>query len=221
MRKIIAKEVAPYDIDFSYYFDSDSFTNASGKNCACYIPGNRDSHGFNSDEYKNIVVQADSIIEGFDSIENGYGGTFKAVMQENDITYTSRKCYLLKLWAKTANTNNSADIAEFLTITTGEKWNVRSFTGYSQGDYCEVIYCTEHYSDETITEVGKFWLGCGTEFSIDNCYGYFVTDDIRWEAGEALKKTLAGNYGCNPEELEVYLYKGEHRVADYELLEVS
>ncbi len=81
-----------------------------------------------------------------------------------------------------------------------------------------MVYCKAHYSEEHITEIGKFWLGCGTEFSIDDCYGYFVIDEIRWKEGETLKKALADLYGCKPEELEIYLYDGEHSVTDYELL---
>ena len=41
-----------------------------------------------------------------------------------------------------------------------------SFTGYSQGEYCEVVYCVNHYTPERITEIGELWLGCGTEFAL-------------------------------------------------------
>lgn len=220
MRKIIAREVNPAHVDFSFYFDDDGLKSAGGKNCAVYIPGDRNNYGFNFDEYKEIVEQADRIIDGFEDVKSGYYDSYKAVMQNNGVPYTSRKCHLLKEWAKTADTSDIGSIAEFLTITTGEEWSTRAFTGYSQGDYCDIVYCTAHYSEEHITEIGKFWLGCGAEFSIDDCYGYFVTDEIRWEAGEALRKSLADTYGCKPEELEIYLYSGEHTVTDYELMEV-
>lgn len=223
MNKIIAREVNPAHVDFSFYFDDDGLKSTSGENCACYIvPCNRRHYsGFNMDEYEPIEQQAESIITGFEDVSGGYCESYKAVMQDNGIAYTSRKCYLLKEWAKNADTNDTDDIAAFLTIVTGEKWAARSFCGYSQGDYCEVIYCTAHYSEEHVTEIGKFWLGCGTEFSIDDCYGYFITDDIRWKEGEPLRKALADAYGCKPEELEIYLYSGEHTVTDYELMEVS
>lgn len=222
MNKIIAREVNPAEVDFSFYFDNDGMTSKGGEYYAVYITGNSNDYGFNLDEYNKIVEQADRIIDGFEDVKSGYCyKTFKEVMQENDIAYTSHKCHLLKEWAKTADTDDADSIAEFLTITTSEEWNSRAFCGYSQGDYCKVVYCTRHYSEEAITPIGEFWLGCGTEFCIDDCYGYFVVDDIRWKEGEALKAALAKMYGCKPEELEVYLYDGEHTVTNYKLMEVS
>jgi hypothetical protein len=222
MTKIIAREVPPEQCDFSFYFDDDGLTNSSGKNCACYIiPGDRRRNtGFNMDEYKGIEEQAESIIDGFSDVPSGYYATYKEVMQDNGVPYTSHICHLLKEWVKTADTNDTDSIAEYLTIITGEKWNARAFCGYCQGDYCEVVYCMAHYTEDHVTEIGKFWLGCGTEFSIDDTYGYYVTDDMRWTEDKRLVKCLADMYGCKAEELEVHLYKGEHKVADYELLAV-
>lgn len=224
---IIAREVNPGYVDFRFYFDDEGMTSKGGKNCACYIPGDRDHYGFNHGEYKGIREQAEAVIDGFGDVSdkwtNGYSSyaNYKEVLQYNGIQYNPRKCHLLKEWAKTADTSDTDSIAEFLTITTGEKWGVRSFCGYSQGDYCEVIYCVAHYSYEQITEIGKLWLGCGSEFIIDDCGGFFITDDVRWKEGETLRQALAEMYGCKPEELEVYLCDGEHTVTDYKLMEVA
>jgi len=224
MKKIIAKEVNPNHVDFSYYFDDDGLKSAGGENCAVYIvPGDRRRYGgFNIEEYEEIEEKAKAIIDGFrdvsDKWTNGYT-TYKEVMEDNAIPYTSRRCHLLKEWTEYANPYDPGFIAEFLTITTGEKWEVKSFTGYSQGDYCDVVYCTKHYTPEHIDEIGKFWLGCGTEFCIDDCYGYYVPDTIRWQEGETLRKYLADCYGCKPDELEIYLYDGEHIVTDYKLMD--
>jgi hypothetical protein len=201
MAKIIAKEVNPADLDFSYYFDDDGLKSVGGKNCAVYIvpTDRRRNAGFNMDEYQEIEQQAQAAIDDF---ADGY-----------PIDET------LKEWAKYADTSDTGSMADYLTITTGEKWVVKSFTGYSQGDYCEVIYCVNHYTPERINEIGNLWLGCGTEFSIDNCYGYFVIDELRWQEGEPLRKYLADSYGCEPDELEIYLYDGEHIVTDYKIME--
>lgn len=147
------------------------------------------------EEYREIELHAQAVIEDY---EAGYP------IDE-----------ALKEWAEYANPHNTSDIAEFLTITTGEKWEVKAFTGYYQGDYCEVVYCVNRYTPERINEIGKFWLGCGTEFCIDGCYGYYVIDEIRWEEGEKLRQYLADRYGCEPEELEIYLYDGERTVTKY------
>lgn len=201
MKKIIAKEVNPSHIDFSYYFDDDGLKSIGGKNCAVYIvSGDKKRYGgFNMEEYREIELHAQAVIDDY---ENGYP------VEET-----------LKEWVKYANPCNTNDIAEFLTITTGEEWNVRAFRGYSQGDYCEVIYCVNRYTPEHITEIGKFWLGCGTEFCIDGCYGYYVPDSIRWREGEELRRYLADCYGCKPEELEIYLYDGEKIVTKYKKMD--
>ena len=224
MKKIIAKEVNPSNVDFSFYFDDDGLKSVGGENCAVYIvPADRRRYdGFNMDEYKEIEEQAETIIDEFEDVKSGYSGhydSYKAVMQDYGIPYTSRKCHLLKKWAEHANPYDTSDIAEFLTITTGEEWAVKAFTGYSQGDYCEVVYCVSRYTPEHITEIGKLWLGCGTEFSIDDCCGYYVIDELRWEEGEKLRQYLADCYGCKPEELEIHLYDGEHVVTDYRIMD--
>ena len=201
MKKIIAKEVNPAYIDFSFYFYDDSLKSVGGENCAVYIvPADRRRYnGFNMDEYREIELHAQAVIDDY---EAGYP------IDE-----------ALKEWAKYAKPYDTSDIAEFLTITTGEEWTVKAFTGYSQGDYCEVVYCVNHYTPEHITEIGKFWLGCGTEFSIDGCRGYFVIDELRWEEGEKLRQYLANCYGCKPDELEIYLYDGEKIVTKYKKME--
>ena len=217
MKKIIAKEVSPAHVDFSFYFDDDSLKSAGGENCAVYIvPGDGRRYGFNMKEYQEIEQRADSLIEAF---KNEYYPTYKEAMLSHNIEYTSRKCSLLKKWTEYANPYNTSDIAEFLTITTGEEWAVKSFIGYSQGDYCEVVYCVNRHTPERITEIGKFWLSCGTEFCIDGCYGYYVIDELRWEEGDKLRQYLADCYGCKPEELEIHLYDGEHMVTDYRIMD--
>jgi len=201
MKKIVAKEVNPAHVDFSFYFDDDSLKSAGGENCAVYIvPADRRRYsGFNMEEYREIEHHAQAVIDDY---EAGYP------VEE-----------ALKEWAKYANPQNTSDIAEFLTITTGEKWEVKAFTGYSQGDFCEVVYCVSHYTPERINEIGNLWLGCGTEFCIDGCHGYYVPDTIRWREGDELRQYLADRYGCKPEELEIYLYDGEETVTKYKKMD--
>mgnify|MGYP000844872455 CR=1 FL=1 len=201
MKKIIAREVNPAHVDFSYYFDDDGLKSIGGKNCAVYIiPANRGRYsGFNLEEYQEIEQQAQAVIYDYED---------ECSIEE-----------ILKEWAKRADASETDSIAEFLTITTGEEWAVKAFTGYSQGDYCEVVYCVSHHTPKRITEIGKFWLGCGTEFCIDDCCGYYVIDELRWKKGEKLRKYLADCYGCEPEELEIYLYNGEHVVTDYKIMD--
>ena len=222
-RKIIAREVAPENTDFSFYFDGDMFSRRSGcLEYEIYIPGNRWSIGYNREEYKQTQADIDNILDEYADGENTMKQAIEYALHKNEaknIARNTKKLHALKEWAKDADSDKTETVAEYLTIITGKQWETKSFRGYSQGDYCETVYCKDVYSEKSITEIGKMWLGCGTEFSIDDCIGYYVTDDIRWREGEELRKALAEMYGCKPDELEVYLYDGETRTAKYKLME--
>ena len=231
-RKIIAREVAPENTDFSFYFDGDSFCSSAGDRCyAVYIPGDRRNRGFNGEEYGEIQRDIDSILEYYNEGENTMKQAVEDTLYEDEaksITRNTKKLHALKEWAKDADSGKTETVAEYLTIITGKQWETKSFRGYSQGDYCEAVYCKDVYSEESITEIGKMWLGCGSEFGIgevdkngdeDLCWGFFVIDHIRWQEGEELRGALAEMYGCDPGEMQVYLYDGETRTAKYKLME--
>lgn len=214
--KYIIREVAPEYSNFEYYFDDDGLTEKGGNYCCnlfivCNEGWGRLS-GFNPDEYKNIRATADELLDGFVDVEDGltdYDGkryTYKSVMTDCGIPYNSTDCHRLKEWAKDADTNNTDDIAAFLSILTKKKWDTISVTGYCQGDYCEVVYCTKHYSNPR--QYGEIWLGCGKEFEVitldedgneaDVCGGYIVADcEVR---NEKDYKQLVCEWACIPEE---------------------
>ena len=233
-RKIIAREVAPEDTDFSFYFDGDCFSRRAGDRCyEIYIPGSRRVGGYNEDEYKDVLNDVENILCEYSNGENSITRALEYALSYEEaqrLTMNTHKLHALKEWAKGADSSAPESVAEYLSILTGKKWDVRSFHGYSQGDYCDVVYCADRYSEDSITEIGKMWLGCGSEFGIgtadengdeDLCYGYFVTDHDRWDEGEIMVKKLAAMYGCKPEELEIYLYDGEVRAAKYKKMEIA
>ena len=221
-RKIIAREVAPELVDFSGYFDDEGLTEKGGDFCyTIIIVDYRNGNGFNMSEYKNIHDEISDIICEFDA--NGLSLDIINQIVSNRtrelIGGDIKKVKQIEMWAKYADADTLDSFSQYLTIITGKKWDAESFSGYCQGDFCRVIFCTEEYSEEHITEIGKLWLGCGSEFIIDDCHGYYVIDDIRWKEGEELRKALAEMYGCDPGELQVYLYDGETRTAKYKLME--
>lgn len=215
MRHII-REVAPECANFKYYFDDDGLTEKGGDYCCNLFivcnEGRGRLSGFNLDEYKNIRETADNLLDGFADVEDGltdYDGkryTYKSVMTDCGIPYNPTDCHRLKEWAKDADTNNTDDIAKFLSILTKKKWDTVSVYGYCQGDYCEIVYCAEHYSNPR--QYGEIWLGCGKEFEVididenenetDACGGYIVADcEVR---NEKDYKRLVCEWACVPEE---------------------
>lgn len=204
MIKNIIREIPAEDCDFSFYFDGDCYK-GTGESFIYNLfildidRWNR-IRGYNVDVYESIVERAEYVIDGFTGVEDGeadYDGrkiTYKRIMEENNIAYNSTKCSRLKAWAKDANTTNVESIAAFLTITTGEKWEVTSARGYIQGDYVEIMYCEDGNSEESAIAAGEIWLGAGKEFIVidvdengeetDCCSGYIVADSQAWKDAE-------------------------------------
>lgn len=194
MSKYIIREVEPEACDFSFYFDNDGLSEIGGDFCNTLFIIRTDwgrVTGFNAEIYKTVQARVREVLDGFNDVRDGltdYDGrryTFKRVMQENAIDYSPRRCHELKEWAEQAGEDEPESIAEFLTITTGKKWTTGSAHGYCQGDYCEMVYCSEHYRDG-VQHYGEIWLGCGKEFGvmelgengeeINAVYGYIIAD---------------------------------------------
>ena len=215
MKKHIIREVPPEYCDNSYYFDDDGLTAAGGDYCynLFIISDSRRLDGFNMEEYKRLREQAEAIIDGFNDVSdkwnNGYDSydTYKECMEYNDIVYNSRKCHLLKEWAKNADTEEAEDMAEFLTIRTGKRWETDSATGYCQGDYVKLVYCPEHYKDG-VKAHGEIWLGAYKEFcvvdlddsgnEVDACCGFLIAD-CQVKTEEDYKKIIC-EWECIKEE---------------------
>ena len=204
------------------YFDGDCFTEKAGDYC-CYLfivnPYSSRSMGLNGSEYKNVQEKAMSIIDGFDFVKdngtdfNGKKYTYKRVMEENGYKYNPTFCNHLREWfAADPDVCKTEDIAAFLTITTGKKWDVKSVYGYCQGDYAEVVFCEKYYSNPEIE--GEIWLGCYKEYGVieldedgeevDSCWGYFVADS-QVSTTEEAKKLVCEWAGISPENTYVYV----------------
>lgn len=229
--KHIIREVAPECADLSFYFDDDGLTEKGGDYCYnLFIVCNDRGHvsGFNIDEYKRVCEKVESILDGFNDVGDGltdYDGkkySYKSIMAENNIEYTPRRCHQLKEWAKTAEYDDPESIAGFLTITTGKRWDVQAVCGYSQGDYCEIVYCVEHYENPRI--YGEIWLGCAKEFCVidvdengeeaDSCYGYIVADCQAWDDAD-YKRIVCDWKGLEPEETRLEMIDGQQTYTKY------
>ena len=233
MKKHIIREVEPEQCNLELYFEDDGLTEASGDYCNTLFIISKQGYGrisgFNIEEYKRIKEKANTIIEGFDDVKDGlvdYDGnriTYKSVMEEADIPYNSTKCHALKEWARDADSNETCDIASFLTILTGKTWETSSAHGYCQGDYVEMVYCHEHYK-EGVESYGQIWLGAAKEFCVidldaegqeaDSCYGYIVADCQAWN-DEDYKRIVCNWAGINQEETQLEMIESSRTVIHY------
>ena len=219
MRNII-REVAPDAIETGSYFDDNYIKGYEDFNANLFIIGGRWISIFNEDTYNTIAKQAEAIIDGFYYHEYSY----KECMIENDIAYNPHKCHLLKKWAENADASEPGDIAKFLTITTGKLWIANGVSGYSQGDYVEVLYCADCYTSKQARIYAEVWLGCCKEFCVidldengnetDSCYGYIVADSEAWH-DEDYKKIVCDWAGIDENETILEMIDGQRTYTEY------
>lgn len=220
----VVREVPAEAAELRWVFDDDGLTELRGDwNCNLFVVTPRGYRSFNEKTYENVQQEADHIIDGFSDIADKnfyYWSSYKDVMRHIGITYNPRKCHALKEWAKDADTAEPDDIAAYLTIITGKKWNCIGVSGYCQGDYADVVYCEDHYKEEDAKYYGECWLGCATEYCLvevenysepededeeanytegDVCYGYVVSDSQAWR-DEDIKRLVCQWAGVPEEE---------------------
>lgn len=213
----IVRECPPEACELSWAFEDDGLTERGGDWNYNLFVVSKDRwgglSGFNIETYEGVRKEAEDLLDGFgwaDEKATDYDGkriTYKAVMEDNRIPYNPRKCHALKEWAKSADNLDADDIAAYLTITTGKKWNSIGVCGYCQGDYVEVVYCEGFH--ENPKYYGECWLGCAKEFTVnyldesgeeeDSVGGYIVSDSQAWR-DEDIKRLVCEWAGIPEEE---------------------
>lgn len=220
--KHIFREVSPEATDFSFYFDNDGIKEAGGDYCYNLFIVTFDrwgrASGFQVDEYNKISEELYDVADSFSMVPGDMFPTFKRAMEYHGFNYSPTACHKLKEITAEYD-EKGADpetIAAYLTFKTGKPWDVVSARGYSQGDYCEIVYCEDFHKNPRA--YGEIWLGAGREFcvidldddgnEIDSCYGYIVADCEAW-TDEEYKKIVCSWAGIPEEETRLEMVDGE------------
>lgn len=218
MTNITFREVDYYD--FEPLFDDDGLKEISGKNNALYIISAGGYSPVNGKEYEHLASLAENIANDFNDLVEGntyYFRTFKEICNYYGVKYSPATAYKLKNYA-VHYTGDYEDIADFLTITTGEKWSIYNVSGYSQGDYATGIYCTGHYTTDALELYVGAAAGAVSEFCRiedgESIYGYYVPDSIKWNT-DKLRAYLADLAGDTPENIKIELFNGYIQTASY------
>ena len=227
MIKHIIREVSPERTDWRDYFDGDCFNEHSGDYNNTIFPLFLDRYSMwccvNEKEWKRITQEMSDV---FYEVNNGIGYGYKNVkeiMRDYKLPYNPRNAHILKDIAD-GNEEDSRILATYLTIKTGKKWDVASGRGYCQGDYVELVYCTENYTEKTVEILCDAVLGCGKEFCVvdldengeetDTCWGFYVTDAEAWE-DEEYKAIVCSWDGLDESETQLEMIDGEHHITTY------
>jgi len=223
MKKYIIKEIDPEGMNPLDYFDDDGFNEKGGdyNNTLFLLTHERYcgySSGINSDEFKRITKQINTLIDLFEDVENkcnSYYTTYKDAIVDAGLKYNPTLCHKLKQWINNCTWHpiDPESIAAYMSIITLKPWDVKTIRGYCQGDIVYVIYCKNNYSENSIETIGEIYLGCYKEFSIteyngdtelDTICGYYVADhEIRHD--EDYKSIICEQACINPEEAELQL----------------
>lgn len=230
MSKTIIKEVPPEQTNAEWYFDGDCFNENSGDyNNTIFILTLDHYHMYpccvNVKEFKNIQSEIGNIVyEVNEGIGYGYKNV-KEIMKDYKLKYNPKNAHKLKEIADDGDYEDSEVIAKYMTLKTGKKWGVSISTGYCQGDFVEVIYCTENYTDKDVAIFGDMANGCFKEFGvidldddgneIDSCYGYYVADSETYDPTE-IKRLVCKWSGADFETTELHMCGSCHTVTTYD-----
>lgn len=227
MKKIIFREVEPECFEADCLYDDDFIRGKGGdgyENGILYIVTGDDYAVTNKQEWEALCNLVDNVATDFYDLMNGNGyyfRTFKEICNYYGIKYSPVMVHKLKKFAESYDDRSMEDIAEYLTITTGEEWETYTVTGYCQGDYATGIYCEGHYTDEALELYVGAAAGTVTEFcridGDDECWGYYVTNDIKWNE-DKLRNYLASMEGDKPENIQIELFNGYSQVASYKTI---
>lgn len=205
----IIREVPPEQSDFSDYFGDGRLTAAAGDYCYTLfiVAQSRNSCGLNEKEYQSVQGEIENLLGMYEDIINKsvyaqYSSIGAMLVDSGLVNNIHNTCRIKKIteWLKACNDKpnspwrnyeTQADAfpeetaAEYLTFKTGKQWRTDSATGYAQGDYVQMVYCSEHY-EKGVEHYGEIWLGAGREFytieldekgeETDTCYGYIIAD---------------------------------------------
>lgn len=209
MKKYIIREIPDEQTNFSSYFDDDGLKEAGGDYCynLFIVAQSRNSSGFNEKEYEKLQNEIESLLEMYVDIVNksNYAqySSIGAMLYDhrlvnsihNTIRIKAFKAFFADCCEKPVKpyanyqdnftAHNTEKTAEYLTLKTGKEWATDSAHGYCQGDYVEMVYCKEHYTDGA-KQYGEVWLGAAKEFytieldengeEADTCGGYIIAD---------------------------------------------
>lgn len=206
-----------------------------------FIFGNRDFCGVNVNEYDEFINQIESVLS---AIDDGFGETywqyesFEECLKNELYGSIEMNEKIIENWEKLLNNDfdidSYADICNALGLYTGKEWDYTIIKGCCQGDWQNVIYCVDDWSNEDIKRIeieyfnlGSKWLICenpiedeeltSEDFDIDNIEHDFSMYCYSWN-DNGIKEEIADCIGCNVEDVVLFKFNGYTRIANYTMI---
>ena len=152
----------------------------------------------NNDSFQDLLKEIDNVMYELEEYEP------RDVMPDYDIPYSLDGAAVLK--GLEAEKYEEVRIAKYLTVKTGEPWEIRTVRGYCQSDWAIVIYNADQYSEKEADIYGDYCFGCFKEFEIidpdgQEVYGYYVTDsELEKYDDQEYKRIVCSMEGIDPED---------------------
>ncbi len=236
-QKYIITQIPPESADLTFYFDGDTFTeNAGGIQYALFplVADRRNMYPvINRELWEGITSDADELADAFNDVGPHYWNRYASYKEAmyytaRGIKYSPTTCHRLKEWSETDDPTSPESIAEYLSITTGRPWAVASASGYCQGDYAEIVYCEDIYTEQDAEAAGEIALGAANEYSIttldddgnelDTVYGYIIADCQAWRP-EDVKRLVCEWGGIDPAEAVLVTIEDSYTRTEYKYTE--
>ena len=195
--------------------------------------------GIREKELEDVRHNMEDIIDEYNDIQNygksSYYKNFSEVV--NDILprkdgkkYSTQQIHKWKEMCENFE-EDSRDYAKIFSIMTGTFWDCRAIHGCSQGDYAEVIYNTEMWTDKAIECLETEYFNLGSEWMCDftgiednteideNCIDEYISDGAgvyaySWN-NDDIKQELADNIGCDAKDVIMFEYAGSYSTSVY------
>lgn len=217
MKKVYAKTIDPEIVDLYAY--EDAFNDVHVMD------------GMNCDPIEDIKKAFDDYDMMFISSDYGYGGNVKAWVNDNfpdkddKSEYTEEEAKEIEKLI-TNDVQFDDRIAKCLSFMHNEEYKHVEIKGCCQGDWAEIFLPAE-YDDDHIRFLEAIYFSTGTEIEVhdgekrpkdaEEVSGHcFYTHEID---KEGIKKAIAEESGCKPEDVMLYMFKGNKviKMPEYEL----
>lgn len=194
--RYVAKQLSGEHTDVSYYFEEETLDNL-------FITSYEWFHqwGFRQESHKELIREIEEIKDYFYEIQvkdpyyNNYS-SYGELFLDYDLINNIHNGYKIKKLKDFFNSFNYLDfsyrtkepdtiMAKYLTLKTGDEWDVACVHGFNQGDYVQILYKVDSYPIG-VERYGELFLGMYTEF--------IITDMEHEEEDECLLDSIIVTY---------------------------
>lgn len=179
-----------------------------------------------SDRFRYLEDNLYDLIYAWEDLQSGvpqYNESWEAALAryappEGRPAYTreERKHVWPELLERWQDCPDDRDICDALTLITGQRWDVCTLRGCSQGDWQCCYYNAERWSGDALERLEMEYFNTGSEWHVydgdDLCTSVYCYE---W-SNDGIRREIADAAGVSPEDVTLQKFTGYERIAQYE-----